>query len=284
MKLNTIIRYGFISLFAVLAVASCKKDDIKIEDETDNLKNLKLITTLKNGHHDIELYNKDGHLKTGYNEVFFQIKNEFGAALVIEKASWTPMMDMHGMSHSSPASAIAKYNANQFINTGYIIFTMPGGDMGQWHLKINYTINSETLSAEGLIDVNPTTRRNVQNFTGTDSLDYILALIEPIQPKEGSNEMKAALYLNEHTDTYTPLENYTILIDPRMPGMGNHGSPNNTDLVSTGKGIYEGQVNFSMTGYWKINLQVKNEQGDLIKGEEVNEENESSSIFLEIEF
>ena len=39
-----------------------------------------------------------------------------------------------------------------------------------------------------------------------------------------------------------------------------------------------------MTGYWKINLQLANAEGEILKGETITEENEASSIFFEIEF
>jgi len=39
-----------------------------------------------------------------------------------------------------------------------------------------------------------------------------------------------------------------------------------------------------MTGYWKINLQLLNETGEVLKGEPVTDTNEGSSLFLELEF
>ena len=39
-----------------------------------------------------------------------------------------------------------------------------------------------------------------------------------------------------------------------------------------------------MNGYWKLNLMLYNNTSQLIKGEEVTESNEGSSLFLEIEF
>ncbi len=42
-----------------------------------------------------------------------------------------------------------------------------------------------------------------------------------------------------------------------------HGSPNNVNPVSTGKGHYKGKVNFTMTGEWKINVIVKKD-GNII--------------------
>lgn len=284
MKLNNITLYSFIALFSALSMISCKKDDIRIPDETNNLDNLKLVTSIKNDDHTINLYTKSGRLTTGYNEVFLQIKNDFGAALSTNSISWQPMMHMMDKSHSSPASNIVPLNGNPMINVGYIIFNMPSEEMGYWNLKIEYEINNAIKVAEGRVKVDASTRRIVQNFKGSDSVQYIVALIDPRLPKEGSNNLIAALYKMESMDLFTPVEDYKILIDPRMPGMNNHNSPNNKDLISQGKGIYNGKVNFSMTGYWKINLQVEDETGNIIKGEAITEETESSSIYFEVEF
>ena len=70
-----------------------------------------------------------------------------------------------------------------------------------------------------------------------------------------------------------------------MPSMGNHGSPNNTDLIQSSIGnFYEGKLSLTMTGYWKINMQLLNASGEILKGEAVTAENEASSLFFEIEF
>lgn len=81
------------------------------------------------------------------------------------------------------------------------------------------------------------------------------------------------------------VQNYRIEVDPRMPGMGNHTSPNNVDLgYDATTGIYKGKLNFTMTGYWKINLKLENQNGELLKGEDITTEIESSSLYFEIEF
>ncbi|MCF6308613.1 MAG: hypothetical protein L3J09_11775, partial [Flavobacteriaceae bacterium] len=71
----------------------------------------------------------------------------------------------------------------------------------------------------------------------------------------------------------------------RMPSMGNHTSPNNEDLTyNSASKMYDGKLSLTMTGYWKLNLILQNENNEVLKGEEVTEENESSSLYLEIEF
>ena len=39
--------------------------------------------------------------------------------------------------------------------------------------------------------------------------------------------------------SFPVVEDYKILLDPRMPSMGNHTSPNNEDLVSSAEKIKE---------------------------------------------
>ncbi|MCY1554953.1 hypothetical protein D9M68_915670 [compost metagenome] len=66
--------------------------------------------------------------------------------------------------------------------------------------------------------------------------------------------------------------------------MGNHSSPNNVDLTSGTTEFYEGKLSLTMTGYWKINLQLEAPDGRILKGEAVTESHEASSIFFEVEF
>ncbi len=284
MKLNKLIQYSFIALLSALSFISCKKDDIEEPVKKNILDQLKLATTLNNEDHNIEIYTASGKFTQGYNEVYFQVKNASGEVISHEAKSWMPMMKMTMKSHSCPFSDIAKVADNPMISKGFIIFNMASGEMGSWKLTINYTVDAIEKMAEGDITVQASARRVTQGFKGSDSVQYFIALIEPSTPKEGSNAMKAGLYKMEADFTFSPVENYKVLVDPRMPGMGNHSSPNNENLMSQGKGIYNGKVNFSMTGYWKINLQVENESGEILKGEAITEETESSSIFFEVEF
>jgi hypothetical protein len=48
--------------------------------------------------------------------------------------------------------------------------------------------------------------------------------------------------------------------------------------------MYHGDLSLTMTGYWVLNLKLLNDQDDLLKGEDVTEENIQSSLYLELEF
>ena len=67
--------------------------------------------------------------------------------------------------------------------------------------------------------------------------------------------------------------------------MGNQSSPNNTDLSYNDEDyMYYGDLSLTMTGYWVLNLKLINDQDAILKGEDVTETNEKSSLYLELEF
>lgn len=64
--------------------------------------------------------------------------------------------------------------------------------------------------------------------------------------------------------SFPAIDGYTMTMTPEMPSMG-HGSPNNVNPVSSGMGKYDGKVNFTMTGYWKVNFEFLTESGETVK-------------------
>lgn len=48
--------------------------------------------------------------------------------------------------------------------------------------------------------------------------------------------------------------------------------------------MYEGKLLLIMIGYWKINLKLLNINNEVLKGEDVIEENLESSFYFELEF
>ena len=70
-----------------------------------------------------------------------------------------------------------------------------------------------------------------------------------------------------------------------MPSMGNHGSPNNVDAIQqTAGGLYTGKMALTMTGYWKINLQLVAPDGTVVKGENITDSVTESSLYFDFEF
>ena len=281
MKLKHILPLVLMAL-----IFSCSTDDNDETTPSNEVANLFLIQEITNGDQTIELFNKTGMFKTGYNAISLRLKDNTTNTYIEDASlSWVPVMQMPTMQHSCPKSNITKAIGKNTVYEGFIIYQMTNTDGSGWSLTINYNINGEAYSVTETIEVFQYENQNVASFMGTDETRYILALIEPLNPSIAINEMKVGLFKMENMMTFPVVENYTITLDPRMPGMGNHSSPNNTDLsFNNADSFYYGDLSLTMTGYWKLNLKLLNAEDELLKGEDVTEQNESSSLYLELEF
>lgn len=267
----------------VLFVMSCKKDSNT--NNTSETANLTLVKTITNGTHSLNLYTENGKLQVGYNKIFLQLKNTDGSLVDNAQLNWKPLMHMMGMQHACPYSAIGKVAGKTTLYEGYIVFQMAGNTDEYWELNFDYTIGSTPYSVSTKIEVTAAARRNLESFLGTDNVKYLIALVAPKNPKVAVNDMQAMVFKMQDMLTFPIVDGYTVKIDPRMPGMGNHGSPNNVNLTQSGADkMYYGKLSLTMTGYWKINLQLANTAGTVVKGEEITSSNESSTIYFEVEF
>jgi uncharacterized protein (TIGR02452 family) len=109
---------------------------------------------------------------------------------------------------------------------------------------------------------------------------YYLSLVNPLDFKTGTNTITA--YVSKKSEKATvpyalASETFTIDIDPRMPDMGNHTSPDNTPLTKQADGSYAGTINLTMTGLWRIHLTVRDAEGNVVAGGE-----ELSSLYWDV--
>lgn len=283
LKMKT-LKYLSVLFIAILSF-SCSSDDETNSVITDETSNLMKIQELSNDLHTVEIYSENGTLQQGYNAISLRIKDKNTNSFITDASvSWNLVMYMTGMQHSCPKSEVIKTTGKQTLYNGYIVFQMASHGSEYWELTINYTVNENNYTVSETIQVHPSDKQRVTTFTGTDNVRYVLALVEPSTPSVTQNNMVAGLFKMENMMNFSVVNNYTIKIDPRMPSMGNHGSPNNVGLTQKADGFYHGKLSLTMTGYWKINLQLLNQENELLKGEEVTSENESSSLYLEVEF
>lgn len=284
--MKTSLNY-FVALLAIaFTFASCSSDDTNNNSITNELDGLTKIQQFDNDSHTIELYSKTGFLQQGFNDINIRIKDKQSTEYIKNATvTWKPIMHMTMMSHSCPFSIINKSSAKGTLYNGYIVFTMPQNATEYWDLEIKYTIEGTEYTALSQIDVPASAKRNLNTFTGTDGTKYIMAYIEPNQPKVAINDLTVGVWKMENMMSFPMVNGYTVKIDPRMPSMGNHTSPNNVNATQSNPGeLYNGKLALTMTGYWKINLQLANAEGEILKGETITEANEASSIFFEIEF
>ncbi|WP_367916478.1 hypothetical protein [Leadbetterella sp. DM7] len=271
-------KYMIYTVLAGFLLTACTREEVM----PDPLESLNLAATFQNSTHKIALYTPNGRFQTGYNPVTLKITDQGGNTVENAAISWSPLMHMESMTHGCPASAVSP--AQNGVYRGYLVFQMASNTLEYWELTLNYTVSGREYTLTEKIPVSESEKRVVQSFQGTDGNRYLVALTEPAAPKVGVNIVKALIYRMEGMMKFTPVKGYRLKTDPRMPGMGNHSSPNNTDLTDNATEFYEGRLSLTMTGYWKINLQLADPEGRILKGEAVSESREASSIFFEIEF
>ena len=153
----------------------------------------------------------------------------------------------------------------------WVSFVMSTSEAGSWTLGYDANI----LGSKGGIEAAdikvgelPEGQAWLKSFkVGNDT--YYLSLVNPTDWQTGKNAITAYVS-KKNAPATTPYglaaEQFTIEIDPRMPDMGNHTSPDNVALTRQADGSYQGTVNLTMTGRWRIHLAVKDAQGNVVAG------------------
>jgi hypothetical protein len=283
------MKFPLKNIIAVMAMAlafsSCSNDE-NPSITANELEGLNKIQEITNDTHIVELYSPTGTLQQGHNSISLRIKNK--STNEYEKnatITWAPLMQMTTMSHACPFSTVTKTTGKETLYNGYIVFQMAENTMEHWTLTINYTINGIAYTANNQISVPASAKKRVTTFIGTDGTKYLLALFDPTNPKVATNEMTVGVFKMQSMMVFPVVDNFKVKIDPRMPSMGNHGSPNNVDLTqSVSDKLYHGKLSLTMTGYWKINLQLLNAANEVLKGEAITDAVSTSSIYFEVEF
>ena len=281
------IKYIFAILLLSSLFVSCSNDDESIIIETNPVEGLTMIYEIPATDHTVQIFAEKQNLEVGYNEISFRIKGLATNSYVSNATpTWMPMMHMETMSHSAPHSMLNN-NEENTVYKGYIVFQMASNETENWELMLNYSFKGQSIEESLTILVaQPNDSLNkTQVFMGSDNVRYILAYVSPKNPQVAINDLEAVLHKMENMMSFPIVEDYKITLDPRMPGMNNHSSPNNEDMTyNVTKKMYNGKLSLTMTGYWKINLKLLNQNGDVLKGEDVTEINPESSLYFEIEF
>lgn len=234
------------------------------------------LSTVVDGQYNVFAYSQNGSFHVGYNEIFFVATKKKNGNYVknFNVTGLTPVMLMTkmNMKHSTPvAGSVESFNDGYLaVKRGWVSFVMSSSDSGSWTLGYNVEVLNSSGSVETGITVGalPEGQSWLKSFkVGSDT--YYLSLVNPYDWQTGTNDIRA--YVSKKSDPITQpyalaTETFTIDIDPRMPDMGNHTSPNNTPLLKQKDGSYQGSINLTMTGLWRIHLTVKDQQGNIVAG------------------
>ncbi|WP_236002908.1 hypothetical protein [Luteirhabdus pelagi] len=276
-----------ILIVLTLLITACSEDEENTQIEENPVADLILVEQIEANNHTIELYSEQDNFYVGYNEISLRVKDNTADDYFSNVSiTWMPIMHMTSMSHSCPKSDI-ETTQNETVSKGFMIFQMPGNSEEYWELTLNYEIEGVAYEASKIVEVvqKPDGMKNCISFVAADDSRYVLAWVAPKVPEVKVNDFIVALYKMENMITFSKVEDYTIMIDPRMPGMGNHSSPNNEHLTfDSASEMYAGKLSLTMSGYWKINMKLLDAENSVLKGEDVTDTNPESSLYLEIEF
>ena len=194
-------------------------------------------------------------LFAGYNPLYILLHDSLSGERLEESViRLNPQMQMATMKHSCPVENPGA-STNGFFSAA-VLFTMPSGDMGTWTLEV--TVDNPLTNKTGKvlmeIDVKAVSPPQLHSFTSDSGEKYLLSYYFPERTRVGMNEFEVIIF-TRHAEQYLPAEDLSIRLTPEMPSM-DHGSPNNADPVHQGKGHYRGKVNFTMTGEWRLNLEL----------------------------
>jgi hypothetical protein len=203
-------------------------------------------------------------LMAGYNNIFIALYDSVGGSRITKaKIDFYPEMSMMGgVQHGCPVEEPAEEAVNQLF-PGAITFTMPSGDMGSWKLKIEVQnqVNNKKGSTTFSISVANPTAACLKSFVTAANEKIFVTYNFPKKMKVGINDLDVIVYKMINMYEFAYVENYSFVLTPEMPSMG-HGSPNNVNPTHASKGHYKGKVNFTMTGDWRLNLNIS--QGEAV--------------------
>lgn len=302
-------------VLAAVALTACNSNDdgveagieipgITITDDVDccsaeeALQVYKFLQTVKivpelsteiDGKYNVFAYTRNGSFHNGYNEIYFVATKKATGNYIknFELTNITPIMHMVKMDkyHSTPTGPAAESFDNGIlaVKRSWVSFLMNTSEAGSWTLSYDALVLGKEGKVEKkdiVVNALPDGQAWLKSFKVGDD-NFFLSLVNPSDWKTGTNTIKA--YISKKSDPITTpyalaTETFTVEIDPRMPDMGNHTSPDNTPLVKQQDGSYQGTINLTMTGLWRIHLTVKDSKGNVVAGGE----EELSSLYWDV--
>lgn len=247
-----------IMFLILLIISGCKNDENPVTP-TDPFEGLTKITEAyaTGAGMKVQLWSEKP-LFVGYNKLYIAVLDSASNKFVTDAhVSLNPMMDMGMMQHSAPyenpKSTIAVNNL--FPCAAVFIMSSMGGT---W--RLNVQVHNHTTNIEGdaslPITVNEVTPPVMKSIVAlNDSSKLFISYLKPSKLNVGINDFEITIHRRSTMMSFPPDSGYTVVLTPEMPSMG-HGSPNNVDPVHSGNGHYKGKVNFTMTGDWRLNLDI----------------------------
>lgn len=246
-------KISLLAFACVLAFHACKKDEDN-QPQPPVTEKISLGKVTDPAGQTAELW-ADDTLVTGYNRIYFSLKDTSGAIVKDIPVTYSSLMDMGSMQHGSPVEQPV-FNETDRLFEGAVVFTMESHSSDDWMVNVN--------DAAFPVFVKPAATKMTGSYSGADGKSYVLTLVPLQKWQTGMNDFEILINRMDGMMSFPPAENLEIEFYPDMPSMG-HSSPNNVNPVSTGKGHYRGKVNFTMTGDWTLHFKIKENGAEIVE-------------------
>ena len=193
-------------------------------------------------------------LFTGYNELTILLYDSLTDRVVTDaQITLKPLMEMMDKSHSCPVENPSLTSHNAYV--GAVMFTMPSSEAGTWTLAVDVQrSNGKTGTVRWPVIVEKRSPSPLIVFKTETEEKFLLAAHFPNRPKIGVNPFEIIAFRSD-VHSFEPVETLHFTMHTEMPSM-DHGSPNNVDPAHDRDGHYAGQANFTMSGDWRIHLEI----------------------------
>lgn len=238
-------------LLSALVFTSCKKEEVTPEEETSTTTTteslIEVASTTNASNQTVKLYAETNGLTTGYTNLYVKVTDDSGTNVESATVTFAPLMTMTSMAHACPIEQPA-YDASIGKYKGAVVFIMSsmGGD---WTLDVSVDGTPVTFD----LTVAESATKVVGAYSGTDGQTYFISLLRPVVWEVGMNDLEVLIHKRESMMSFPADDDFTIVMTPEMMSMG-HGSPNNISPVSIGNGHYNGEINYTMTGDWRMHM------------------------------
>ncbi|MFA6262466.1 MAG: FixH family protein [Bacteroidia bacterium] len=253
-----------LSALVIMASTACKKDT---EDSPQNnpppidspipSNLIKVGEAYINGAAARAVVYAERSLFTGYNRLYVAIYDSSDQSRLNDgHFELNTLMSMGMTTHSSPIEQDEEINPSDKLWNPAVVFIMGG----TWKVHLHFHNHRNNLEGEGELNLTvanpliPVMHSFV--IAADDSARVFMSLLQPMQPKIGLNAFEIALHRKVSNDSFPAINDYTIEIIPEMVSMG-HGSPDNVNPILTDNGHYEGKVNFTMSGDWRVHIKLR---------------------------
>lgn len=247
----------FLALVAPFILIACgsSSEEPGSEDPTKDLVSLGVESTDSLS---VELYADDA-LRVGLNRLHFRLARPDGKSVKQASITQRPVMHMEAMGkeHGCPHEQPPPSADGRGLFPAFVVFQMASGPSDSWRDEVSVDLGdgaAQALVFENLAVAESSARKDLSVPDGGGGERKVVVTLNFAAPLAvGQNPF--TLTLHEKADmagtSWKALTDWSVVLTPEMPAMG-HGSPDNVNPAHVAAGRYDGSVNLSMPGVWKV--------------------------------